>query len=296
MCNDSESTVVYVSEALHRFPCVMSSLARELTAGGIELRTIFGTENIWCRDWMPVPVNDHYVKFRYVKDEKTYPQLQVPVSCWSDVGTIIPSEIILDGGNVVRWGERVIMTDIVCKHNPPADRDIKARHALYVELQRLLEAEIIMIPPEPGDDLGHADGIVKWIDAGHVWLNDYRCLRNPRYKTYQHDVESILRGNGLGVVTFPFAADRCPTMAEADFRQKYPLADDFNPALGYYINMLRVKGMVLYPCFGFEKDEDAADAVCDELPHLYRKRINCTELSMLGGLLNCVSWQTRLAK
>jgi agmatine deiminase len=148
---------------------------------GIDVHIISGTKNVWCRDWMPVQTPGGFVKFTYKGYGmlEKYPQLRVDEHCWGDFADAFRSDIILDGGNVVRWGDRVLMTDIVFTHNPGYDRTL-----LRDTLSDLLEAEIIFLPVEPGDTLGHTDGIVRWIDQGAVLLNYYLCMCGPEKVDY----------------------------------------------------------------------------------------------------------------
>ena len=71
---------------------------------------------------------------------------------------------------MVRWRDKVIMTEKVQKENSRWER-----RKLLAELEGLLEVgRIILIPPEPGDVTGHADGVVRFVDVGTVVVNDYR--------------------------------------------------------------------------------------------------------------------------
>ena len=44
--NDSLSTTLYVSEALHRYPCILSAITREVTTAG-KCRASFWTAGTW---------------------------------------------------------------------------------------------------------------------------------------------------------------------------------------------------------------------------------------------------------
>ena len=81
------------------------------------LRTIQGTLDVWCRDYMPIQVSvDRFVQFRYAPDYLTgkFRHLRAdgeigPTLPW--VQNCVRSEIVLDGGNVVAWEDRAIVTD-----------------------------------------------------------------------------------------------------------------------------------------------------------------------------------------
>ena len=287
---DCESNVVYVTEALKRYPAVFDGIAAALAEVGVERRIIKGTKNVWCRDYFPLQVKDYFVRFAYKSglsnyDLAQYPQLVVPESCFEGIGKVVKSDIVLDGGNAQRYGDRVIMTTIVHEHNPDW-----GRRRLIDQLVGLLQADIVFIPPEPGDDLGHTDGIVKWIDDKTLFLNDYRVVHDPVYRDYLATVKGIFRENGIESVPFSYAYERCPKLDEAEFRKRFPDADDLNPGWGYAVNYLQVRGAILYPTFGAaDVDEWTEACLWDAFPDVKLFPIDCADLSMEGGLCNCVT-------
>jgi hypothetical protein len=57
MIADGETNVVFVADTLERsFPGVYRGLASILGEHGIPRRTIPGTHQVWCRDYMPIQV------------------------------------------------------------------------------------------------------------------------------------------------------------------------------------------------------------------------------------------------
>jgi agmatine/peptidylarginine deiminase len=280
---------VYIAAVLRdRHPDVHLALSKALAEAGIPLVEVQGTGNIWIRDWMPIRCGDHYVKFRnHTNDTKRWPQLEVPEEAWmrpvllGDV-PIIHSDLILDGGNVVRSpdGKRVIMTKQVLRDNPGL---------ILKKLGDLLEAEIVLIDPEPGDTLGHSDGICHWIDNDTVFVNDYRSMRDSAYRDYAGDLRVDLDLDWITAVPMPNAYDECRDLSEERFRTEFPDADDFNPGYGYYINFLKVENLILYPTFGIDRDERCLDALLDAWPAAKCVGIDCSRLSMEGGLLHCIT-------
>jgi hypothetical protein len=109
MIADSETNVVYVADTLElKFPAVYQGLKTILESHGIPLGVIPGTRDIWCRDYMPVHVTkQQFGQFRYAPDYLTgkYRHLRAD----GEIGPNLPlvkncvrSEIVLDGGNVVK--------------------------------------------------------------------------------------------------------------------------------------------------------------------------------------------------
>jgi agmatine/peptidylarginine deiminase len=174
-----------------------------------------------------------------------------------------------------------IITDVVFKNNPEYKRD-----DLLKELSKLLGTKIIIIPREPGDKLGHSDGIVKFINEDNILLNEYT---GKLMGTYNKKVKEILQNNELKSIGFPNYWHLKPKMTEDEFRNKYIYADDFNPAWGYAINFLKVGNLVLVPIFNIKQDREIIETVKKCYPDCSSVAIDCSELSMEGGLVNCVT-------
>ncbi len=281
--------IVYVSESIKGcLPKVYDDLEDVL---GWDIGTIPLTSNIWCRDFMPVPTGDWYTKFAYKKDVAQYPQLEVHKLSWDWLDGIVQSDIVLDGGNVVFSSDAKIalVTDKVFIDNPGWHSS-----RLTGELTDLLQVNrIVFLPIEPGDTLGHADGIARFIDDLAVFVNDYSCLCDPIFRGYQELLYARLEKAGISPIPFPFAYDLCDDSNEAEnkFRTQFPVMDEWNPAFGYYINFVKHDDKVVVPAFGHPKDDAAAIMVEGAFHGVNVDTVDCSELSMLGGLLNCITWQ-----
>src|SRR6516165_5040601 len=129
MINDSGANVVFISDRLEsQYPILVDQLRFVLSEHGIPLRIARRTKDIWCRDFMPVQVGSgEFVQFRYEPDYLDgFEDLRTRPSDILTIGEIVncqESEIVLDGGNVVRWGNRCIVTDKVYKENRGIRRD-----------------------------------------------------------------------------------------------------------------------------------------------------------------------------
>jgi agmatine/peptidylarginine deiminase len=289
----SDNTIFLSGALSERYPFVYARLKSILSINKINVRTILGTGNIWIRDWFPVQTPSGFVKFAYKgygpDAYDKYPQLIVPEYCWRSVlHSVKVSDIILDGGNIERYGDRVIMTEIVFTHNPGIERTV-----LLDQLEQLLEAQIIIVPVEPGDDLGHTDGAVRWIDYKTVFVNQYHGAEEAM-QSYSDSLRGILEDEGIATVPFPNNYHYRPRMTEAEFREKFPQADDWNSGWGYAINFLHIANTIIFPAFGIHKDECAACRLKTAFPEAYIDRINCADLSQEGGLVNCVTSQAGL--
>ena len=81
--------------------------------------------HIWARDYMPVQVSKNkFARFNYSPDYlKDNPEYKPDTSSiFSALGIhVIDSDIIIDGGNVISCGNKVIMTDKIFRENPHYD-------------------------------------------------------------------------------------------------------------------------------------------------------------------------------
>jgi agmatine/peptidylarginine deiminase len=270
-----------------RHPEVYWPVKLNLESAGIEVKPILKTSNVWLRDYFPIRAGGRLVRFQYdTRGHKKYPQLDVSNEPWTGVFNepIFNVPIILDGGNVVQHPSKAIFTDKVIKDNGPKVVD---------ELERIFNAEIIIIPIEPGDTLGHSDGIVKFIDTDNVLVNGYEAVakRDHAFIAYQEELESALADHNLTVHRFPNAYDAWNwNMTEKQFRQCFPESDSFNPGFGYYLNFLKIDKTILLPAMKIPRDKDAYFATKAHFPDHRIVMIDCSCLSMEGGLLNCISW------
>jgi agmatine deiminase len=275
MISDSEANFVFVSDLLEpRYPPLVDRLRGILGEHGISLRIIKGTQDIWCRDYMPVQVAPaRFVRFRYAPDylvgyEDTITDFD-KIDPIPEIVRYQQSKIVLDGGNVVRSGKRAIVTDKLFHENAGVEPD-----NLLDLLQRLLNVdEVIVIPQEPGDEIGHADGIVRFLDAETVFINDYSEVARP----FGRRLQSVLRRASLKWIKLPYS----PVAEETD---------DIPSAVGCYANFLMVRGPIVIPTFGTPEDEAARQVLIERAPQSTIESIDCLDLAQEGGVLNCVTW------
>ena len=136
---------------------------------GIPVRFLDGTRDIWARDYCPIQVApDRFVKFRYFPDylrgehEDLVTDDDTICQQLDGLGHCQRSDIILDGGNVVATRSTAIVTDKVYRENAG-----RQRGQLRRELREALElTDCVLIPKEPYDPIGHADGVVRFLDEG----------------------------------------------------------------------------------------------------------------------------------
>ncbi len=225
---------------------------------------------------MPVQVGcSEFVKFRYEPDYlRGHESLITPAAICDSVPhlqRLRMSAVNLDGGNVVAAGDKVILTEKVFRENRHW-----SRQGLITELERLFHAECVLIPPEPGDEIGHADGVVRFLDEQTVIVNDYREVD----RGYGKRLAAVLRRHDFHMEGLPYFCTG-------------ELVNGIGSAVGNYLNFLRVAGLVVVPAYGAPEDEIACRRLEGLLPGTRIVPIRCAGLAREGGVLNCISWTIR---
>ena len=220
---------------------------------------------IWVRDYMPIQVSkDKFVRFNYSPDYlKDSPEYKPDTSAiLSALGIhVIDSDIIIDGGNVISCGDKVIMTDKIFRENPHYERNV-----LIDTLGQLLEAEIVLIPEDYYDEYGHADGMVRYIGEDRVLLNDY-CDFD---KTLRKKLLASL-GPHLDIIELHYGAYTDKSWA--------------------YINFLHVGQHILIPMMDDKLGEMAFRQIADAFPQCKCHPVyHCESIVREGGALNCSTW------
>ncbi|RYY77923.1 MAG: hypothetical protein EOO69_12775 [Moraxellaceae bacterium] len=268
--------VIYLADTLPKqFPTVAGVITRILQEEEVAVQWLSGTRDIWARDYMPVrAANGQWVQFTYapdyLMDSKSGRASITDVTPILDSLGIAPkrTSIIADGGNLVRFGKKALACHKLLLDNPgwqPLE--------LIAEVKSLLGLDqLVLLPQEPGDIFGHADGMARFVDEETVLVNDYSWHKDR----LRMDVLANLYNAGLKVIELPY--DPKGNTSWMSVR-------------GSYINFVQLdSNRVLVPVFGDSLDETALAV----LRKHFRKviAVPCTELSRKGGLLHCISWGT----
>ena len=241
-----------------------------LSDSGEKFTLFDGAKDIWARDFMPVKTKSgKYVSFRY---EPSYlagdPQLRTNFKTDIAPHFVLPvtySNINLDGGNVVFSPSKTkaVITDRVFSENPEYDKN-----TLLLELEKLLEASVLIIPSLKSDMTGHADGMVRFVSENTVVAN---APLSPF--GFETKVKKALQHHGIEVLDFPY------------------FDSNGNSAIGCYLNFIETGQAIFLPVFSVDTDNKAVQTA----KHIFHKAIfpvNINEIAADGGLLNCISWET----
>ncbi len=246
------------------------NLFSALSDSGEEFALLDGAKDIWARDYMPVKTKSgKYISFRYEAGYLKGYDGQHTDYC-KDIARnfdlpITYSNINLDGGNVVFSPSKTkaVITNRVFSENSEYDKS-----ALLIELEKLLKAEIIIIPSLKSDMTGHADGVVRFINENTVIGNV-----SPYKNGYEQKIKKELKKHGIAVIDFPYFDSAGIS------------------AVGSYLNFLETEKHIFLPVFGDVQDEAAVNFANE----IFDKKIIPVCVNAIaeeGGVLNCISWET----
>lgn len=124
MIADIQTNTLYLADCLPDLqPKFFSRFEKVLQDCSITFQFLPGCKDIWAVDFMPVQVSkDKFIQFTYNPD---YLQDRLWIKTISDIDTIckaiglstLKSKLLVDGGNVVRSTDKVIMCDKVFQEN-----------------------------------------------------------------------------------------------------------------------------------------------------------------------------------
>ncbi len=179
----------------------------------------------------------------------------------------LKSEIILDGGNVVKSFGKAIISNIVFNDNP----QIEKNHLIRKLINELQVEQILFIPWDESDCTGHADGMVRFLDKDTVLINDW----SGEPIEFRNSFEAALHNAGLHCIEVPYN----------------PYQNKSNiDATGVYINFLQMENAIILPVFGIDDDEKAVKIFEQIFSGQTITTIPCKEISKQGGVLHCISW------
>ena len=269
---------VYVSSILkEKFPHAAEELFSVLRKHKVAFKELINTRDIWCRDYMPVQNRmGELIQFTYnpsyLKGNKEWEESRSDVHDVCSANSITPifSDINIDGGNVVLFGDKAILTDRIFQENPDYEKNI-----LVSELEELLKAKVIIIPAFKTDVTGHADGMVRFVDKNTILGNDL----NIEYKYIRDGINKACTNNGLRYINVPF------------FEPKYDKNHEMN-AIGIYVNYLEVDNLIVLPKFNVDgnHDEEVESLFKMIFPDRFIETVDYNEVAIEGGLLNCTTW------
>jgi len=283
MITDKETNFVYFSSLIKetdRYSSFWERLESILIEKRIGYSFIEYTRDIWSRDYMPVQtdIND-FVQFDYFPDYYLSPKYISKLTIPSEVRVnqkmnVKKIDLVIDGGNIVKSGTCVILTEKVLKDNSKFNKDA-IKNIIKKELG---VGNVYFIPQAPYEMTGHTDGMVRFMNDTDLLVADY----SSESKSWQAKMNKALENTNLNIIPFP-----------AEFVDEKNDDGDCT-AKGVYINFMQLEDYILFPQFGLNMDEIALDYTKDLFPHCEVIPINSNEIALDGGVLNCITWNIKM--
>jgi agmatine deiminase len=268
------------------------SLKSEIKALSPEVWVIPEVRDIWIRDWAPLPLvgsdgRRGLAKALYAPRYLDTPALKRSADRDDRAGRELTKRLGLplveipltwDGGNLAHNGHGVALVSnrIIADNESRSMDEIRG-----IFREKLGIAKLIFLPVEPGDDTGHVDGLVQFLDEHTLALAEYPESYAEGRK-FLDGVERQLRaelGDGFRIVRVP-----CEEPEDG--------GTEIASAWGNRINFVRLPGAVLLPAYGTPGDSAATAVFKSVLPGDRIVGVSppkLRRLARLGGLLHCIS-------
>lgn len=251
-------------------------------------------DDVWIRDWAPFPVRNgnevRYVQQRYAPayllgskaGERDARRSQESADQLADAlgMRVTPLPLILDGGNFTHngAGTAVATNRIVSDNESMSIREIGDSLKEHLGVQNL-----ILVPVEPGDETGHVDGTIRFVNPTHLVVSDYPARSSEKEFT-DALVEHVRRESG-DTFTISRVLNEAPS---------YAGSEGIGSARGNHMNFVRLGPKLFMPSYGGESDAGAEIQLAtvvgpDNVIALHDPSLS--RLADLGGVLNCVTWQ-----
>lgn len=267
--------VFYSFQSTYDFKPELKELREIIKHLNLKYSHIAGTKDYYCRDYMPIQLTkNEFVQFKFYPDYLINRSERLEyVTSTNNVKrkneflenlSINKSEIILDGGNVIKSENNVIITDKVASDNNLTVEQIKT------ELENILKVKVIIIPRYPEEETGHADGIIRFLNEDTVLTIN---LDNEIKEWKEKLVYEINKAN-LKLFSLPKAKS-----PDKDWR---------------YINYLQVSNNIIVP--SFKNNSDSDKLILPFLKNLFQRfgynmeTLDADRISENGGVLNCFTW------
>jgi agmatine deiminase len=177
------------------------------------------------------------------------------------------SPLILDGGNIVKSKNKVIITDRVFKDNM---FQFKSEEDILTQLEEDLQCKVIIVPEFPGEITGHADGLIRFINEKTVFINE---TKDEKEEAWSKSFLSVLSENQLRPIKVP-----CQVTAS----QK--------TANGLYINYLHLGNLIVFPQFNMKEDDTAFQTFKEVFHDKTIVPFDARWIAKYAGVFNCSTW------
>lgn len=283
MIADWQTNKVYLSNKLEvKFPKTYEKLSSKLKAFNYTPDILPNTKDIWVRDYMPIQISDtKFIEYRYdpdylqgdsddkeTRELKTYPD----IVCDSIGLHTTKIDIILDGGNIVKSENTIVLTDKVLWEN----QQHYSEKQLIKKLHDQFEVDkVVLIPWDEECDYGHADGMLRFINNDKVLISGFYETADEKLKKW------ILTSLEKAKIDWAWLR-----VSDNETEDNIP-----------YINFLQTNDLIVVPKLNRPEDDIAIKEISKHFPNYELKKriaqVDMSEIVKLGGALNCITWTTK---
>lgn len=322
---DNKTNKLFISGLIDRAtgaldPAIRSKLKASIMKFACNGELLYNTMDVWTRDYMPIQLtHDLFISYTYKPDYlQDYPEC---VTNWqlhrvhtrkqitngkSFDFNVIQMPLILDGGNVVKAIVKnkpcFIMCDKVLQENNLSYEDFRIWwENWWKDNFDGTEMEFVLLPWEGPEDnpIGHADGMVRYIDEGRVLLTNYDDFDEVFNDKHSCLLKFKLEEVGFKVDTLHFL-DKLSYLEDKMFRLLFRHS-------WCYINYLQVGNKILVPRLGYDfldnealRQIDSAFNAEKQIAEIQLIDVDMTSIvedmrstQNSGGALNCLTWTIR---
>lgn len=209
--------------------------------------------------------NPDYLQKPYYKRTITDVNLIVNIDSlrqekWTDLN------LVMDGGNVVKCGDKIIMTEKVFAENKD-----KKRYDVIRLLEDTFQCDFVFLPWDREEIFGHSDGIVHYIGDNRVLMTNYADFDPYMARRFANVLKKHVE-----VIPLTYSVKRKHQRSWA------------------YINYLQIGKLVIVPQLGIPEDEQALRQIKEVLPQYEVVGVPALEVVRKGGALNCISWNVKM--
>jgi len=274
MITDNQTNKVYFSPRLMtECPKLWASIRGALSERKIRYGLLTYPNYMWCRDYMPIQIEEeNFVAYRfepdYLKNDRRYRRF---LDCdgyriCKEIGySMTEMDLVMDGGNVVKCGDTIIMTEKIFAENKDKSR-IEVERILHEKLK----SDILFLPWDRDEMYGHSDGIVHFAGNNCVLMTNYEDFDQKLAK----EMEKRLKRK-FEVIQLHYQTRRKHLRSWS------------------YINFLQTERLIMVPQLGTEEDEQALEQISAVFPDCETIGVPALEAVRKGGALNCISWNVK---
>ncbi len=232
--------------------------------------------SIWVRDYFPVRCSNGHVKPKYQpsyisRGESQSAELWVRKWLADNKVGYRSLDLVIDGGNIIISPDfkTAILTERVFHDNSDLLRDrVAAKISESFEVDN-----VAIIPSEPKDITGHADGMIRWINHDTILLNRYPTA----FRTKLMDSLVPKLPDNVKIIEVPYA----PSAEEYS---------NFPSAIGCYLNFLKTPKCCFIPNFNYAMRDIEVCNIISQFCEVPQFNVESEAIARFGGVLNCITW------